>query len=289
MKTHAMSSGGAITAVILLLLGQAAALAIDESKTAQSQAAAAVALLEPVKAQFGEACAAFLERNDAAGAAKLLADLEPTVKRVLVLLKGTEVEEQVGEGLIGLGELRKALDAGESEKAKKIMQELGQLGGSMEPKIRALASANAAAPAEKVTRLAHVEVTTTGISDAYAHAIARTVETARAVAIEQFGFDMPETIYVSAVADPKNGTRLFNDGEDHINLTIPSEEKLQRPAVTGTFQLYGFCHEVGHLAMYRVIHQRKWLSSAGAEGWAHYAGSRILDAVYRPRRRTALA
>ncbi len=137
-----------------------------------------------------------------------------------------------------------------------------------------------ASAAEKVTKLAHVQVTATGLSDAYAKAIARTVEAARAVAIEQFGFDMPETIQVSVVASPTSATRLFNDGEDHINLTVPAEEKLLRPAVTGTFHLYGFCHEVGHMAMYRVIHQRRWLSSAGAEGWAHCAGSRILDAVY---------
>ncbi len=137
-----------------------------------------------------------------------------------------------------------------------------------------------ASAAEKITKLAHVQVTSTGLSDAYAKAIARAVETARAVAIEQFGFDMPETIQVSVVVSPGSGTRLFTDGDDHINLTVPSEEKLLRPAVTRTFQIYGFCHEVGHLAMYRVIHQRRWLSSAGAEGWAHYAGSRILDTVY---------
>ena len=141
-------------------------------------------------------------------------------------------------------------------------------------------SAPGAVGTEKVTRLAHVQLTSTGISDAYAKAIARTVEAARAVAIEQFGFDMPEIILVSAVASPTSETRLFTDGEDRINLRVPSEETLQRPAVTGVFHLYGFCHEVGHLAMYRVIHQRNWLSSAGAEGWAHYAGSRILDTVY---------
>ena len=134
--------------------------------------------------------------------------------------------------------------------------------------------------AGKVTRLAHVQLTSRGISDAYANAIARTVEAARAVAIEQFGFDMPHTIRVSAVASQTSETRLFNDGEDHINLSVPSEETLLRPAVTGVFHLYGFCHEIGHLAMYRVIHQRDWLSAAGAEGWAHYAGSRILDTVY---------
>ncbi len=139
---------------------------------------------------------------------------------------------------------------------------------------------DAAAPEEKIIRLAHVEVTAAGISDAYANAIAQAVEAARAVAVEQFGFDMPRTLHVSVVASPANGTRLFNDGEDRINLTVPSEDKLRRPAVTGTFHLYGFCHEVGHLAMYRVMRQRTWLSSAGAEGWAHYAGSRITDAVY---------
>ena len=151
---------------------------------------------------------------------------------------------------------------------------------SKTPQPQAGAAANSAAPTGKVIRLAHVEATTTGISDAYANAIARTAEAARTIAIEQFAFDMPETIHVSAVASPGKVTRLFNDGEDHITLTIPAEDKLQRPAVTGTFHLYGFCHEVGHLAMYRVIHQRTWLSPAAAEGWAHYAGSRILDAVY---------
>lgn len=288
MKVHIASA--AVTTTVLLFLFQGAALTIDDSKAAQPQTggatasqsgpAAAAAMLDAVKAQYAEACTALLERNDAAAAAKLLAELEPKAKRVVALLKGTEVEQQVAGGFNRFGELRKTLEAGETERAKQIMEELGELGGSLEPKIRALAPGVGATPVEKVTRLAHVEVTTTGISDAYANAIARTVAAARAAAIEQFGFDLPETIHVSAVASPRNATRLFNDGEDHINLTVPSEDKLRRPAVTGTFHLYGFCHEIGHLAMYRVIHQRKWLSSAGAEGWAHYAGARILDVVY---------
>ena len=270
---------GATTATVLLFLVQSAVLAIDDSLS-QSESATTAAMLDSVKAQYAEAYATLVGRNDPAGADKLIAALEPKAKRLVALLKGTEVEQQVQAGVDRLGELRKALEAGEKEQAKEIMEELGQLGGSLEPKIRALVPGSGAVPKEKTIRLVHVEVTTTGISDAYANAIARTVEAARAVAIEQFGFNMPETIHVSAVANPTGGTRLFNDGEDHINLTIPSEDKLQRPAVTGTFHLYGFCHEVGHLAMYRVMHERKWLSSAGAEGWAHYAGSRILDAVY---------
>lgn len=287
MKIHIASAAAAATTVLLLCQS---ARALDDSKdtrpeaiqptAAQSGPAAAVAMLDSVKAKYRDACNAFLEENDAAKAAKLLAELEPSVKRVLTLLKGTEVEQQVAEGLAALGELRKALEAGETDSAKKMMEELGQLGGSMEPRIRALAQGDSDRLTEKVTRMEHVEVTSTGISDAYAKAIAQTVQAARAVAIEQFGFDMPDTIQVSAVARAGSSTRLWTDGEDRINLTIPSEDKLQRPSVTGVFQIYGFCHEVGHMAMYRVIHQRGWLSPAAMEGWAHYAGSRILDVVY---------
>ena len=271
----------------MLWFCEAATLAVDDPKGTQPQTtvgqsgpAAAVAMLDSVKAKYRDACNAFLEDNDAAKAAKLLADLEPTVKRVRDLLKGTEVEQQVADGLVGLGELRKALEAGDTDRARKMMEELGQLGGSMEPKIRALAQGDSERPGEKFIRLDHVELTSTGISDAYAKAIARTVQAAREVAIEQFGFDLPDTVQVSAVARPGSSTRLWTDGEGRINLTIPSEEKLQRPSVTGVFQLYGFCHEVGHMAMYRVIHERGWLSPAAMEGWAHYAGSRILDVVY---------
>jgi hypothetical protein len=32
--------------------------------------------------------------------------------------------------------------------------------------------------------------------------------------------------------------------------------------------------------MYRTLKDRGWLSGAGAEGWAHYAGSVVVDAVY---------
>lgn len=134
--------------------------------------------------------------------------------------------------------------------------------------------------AAEVVRREGVVVSYTGISQHYAEAIARTVAAARAVAIEQFGFDMPQTITVTATCDPQSRVRLFNDGQDRFSLTIRSESDLRRPSVTGIFQLYGLCHEVGHLAMYRPIGDHSWMTTAAAEGWAHYLGSRIVDEVY---------
>ncbi len=137
-----------------------------------------------------------------------------------------------------------------------------------------------AAEDAKLLRGDHAVVSYSGVSEAYAEAIAATVEAARAVAMEQFGFDMPETIHVTVRADRRGRPRLFNDGQDRIDLTVRSEKDLRKPADSGIFHLYGLCHEVGHLAMYRVIRDHGWMTAAAAEGWAHYAGSRIVDGVH---------
>ena len=114
----------------------------------------------------------------------------------------------------------------------------------------------------------------------HAKAIARTVASARTLASERFDFNMPQTITVRVAVDPTEKVRLFNDGQDHISLTIRDQRDLQRPEVSGIFHLYGLCHEVGHLTMYRSIRNHGWLTSAAAEGWAHYLGSRLVDGVY---------
>jgi len=129
-------------------------------------------------------------------------------------------------------------------------------------------------------RLDHVVVSYSGISREHAKAIARTVEAARAAAVERFGFDMPGTIHVNVRREAKAAVRLFNDGQDRFSLTVRSERDLRKPSMTGIFHLYGLCHEVGHLAMYRPIRDHSWMTIAAAEGCAHYLGSRLVDDVY---------
>jgi hypothetical protein len=74
--------------------------------------------------------------------------------------------------------------------------------------------------------------------------------------------------------------RLFNDGQDRFVLSLTSVDQLQPPSKSGIFHVYGLCHELGHLAMYRVIKRHEWLSTAAAEGWAHSVGSRLVDCVF---------
>jgi hypothetical protein len=129
-------------------------------------------------------------------------------------------------------------------------------------------------------RTEHVVVSYEGIGEPYAQAIGKTVEAARKACVEQYDFDMPDQITVQVSADPKQTVRLFNDGVDRFSLSVRNERDLRKPSATGTFHLYGLCHEVAHLAMYRPIDDHSYLTTAGAEGWAHYLGSQLVDAVY---------
>ena len=133
---------------------------------------------------------------------------------------------------------------------------------------------------EKLLRSDHAAVTYVGIDEPHAQAITRIVAAARNAAADRFGFDMPASIAVTVNCRPDNTVRLFNDGQDHFDLTVRSAADLAQPGKSGIYHVYGLCHEVAHLAMYRPIHDRDWLTTAAAEGWAHYMGSRLVDLTY---------
>jgi hypothetical protein len=116
-----------------------------------------------------------------------------------------------------------------------------------------------------------------GISDDYAKALDRVAESARAAAIDTFGFDIPESLSIEVAIGAE--TRLFTDGAGFMSLTIRSEKDLRRPAESGVFNIYGICHEIGHMAMYRPIPDRLWMTDDASQGWADYLGSRLVDIV----------
>ena len=134
--------------------------------------------------------------------------------------------------------------------------------------------------AEQTYRADHVVVTYAGTGEPYPAAMARVIAAARGLAAGDFGFDMPETVYLRVSVGPQEQVRLFTDGKDRFTLSARAEKDLHKPSETGIFHLYGMCHELGHLAQYRLNVRHDWLTTAGAEGWAHYLGSRLVDGVY---------
>ena len=136
------------------------------------------------------------------------------------------------------------------------------------------------ARAAEVVQTPHVEVRYSGIPEGHAKAVADVLSAAREAYSSEFGLALPETVRASVECGPGKATRLFTDGDDRVFLTIPSPDKLLRPARSGTFVVYGLCHELGHVGMYRVLKDRDWMTTAAAEGWAHYAGSVVVDRLF---------
>ena len=116
------------------------------------------------------------------------------------------------------------------------------------------------------------------VDTAYARALAETAGEARDVYVK-LGFDMPDTVNLSITCGG-DSTNLFTDGYDQLFLSIKSLNDLAPPAKSGVFNIYGMCHELGHVAMYRILKNRDWMTDAAAEGWAHYIGSDVVDSVF---------
>jgi len=125
----------------------------------------------------------------------------------------------------------------------------------------------------------HVTVTGCAIDTAHANALAETLAAAREI-YAGWGFSMPEVVSLSVTCKEGASSNLFNDGNDRLFLTIPSLAALAPPAKSGISNVYGMCHELGHIAMYRTLKDRDWMNDAAAEGWADYIGSVVVDRVF---------
>ncbi|UCC69546.1 MAG: PD40 domain-containing protein [Armatimonadota bacterium] len=120
------------------------------------------------------------------------------------------------------------------------------------------------------------------IAPEYAKAILALAETARRIYADTLRADMPAVVGVTVTKDASAQTSLWTDGESEMFLTITSMDKLAPPQQSGIFNIYGICHELGHIAMYRRI-RTIGLPNGVGEGWAHYAGSVVTDEVYKQR------
>ncbi len=124
-----------------------------------------------------------------------------------------------------------------------------------------------------------VIVRTTRIDRAYGEAFAAILSEARREYENTFGFSLPETIVFEAKREPRKNVSLWTDGSSHIFLTVSSEHQLAPSPKSGIFNIYGICHELGHIVMYRGMKNQVGLPDGVGEGWAHYSGSVVVDAV----------
>ena len=95
----------------------------------------------------------------------------------------------------------------------------------------------------------------------------RIAEAARTAAVRRdSGSTSPSTITVNVDCRRGNSVRLFTDGQDTYTLSIRSGFDLLPPGVCGIYNLYGMCHELGHVVMYRVIRDHGWMTGRRRRG-----------------------
>ena len=79
----------------------------------------------------------------------------------------------------------------------------------------------------------HARVTYSNLEARQAEAMAQPLAPAGKVYADEFGFNMPETVTLSVKCEADQQTGLYTDGEDRMFLSIPSREKLAKPAKSG--------------------------------------------------------
>ena len=59
-------------------------------------------------------------------------------------------------------------------------------------------------------------------------------------------------------------------------------KNLLPPDESGKKNVYGLCHEMGHLCMYYLTHNKNnWMSKSYRESWADFFGNYMIDSVYQ--------
>ncbi|MFB3897374.1 MAG: TolB family protein [bacterium] len=124
-----------------------------------------------------------------------------------------------------------------------------------------------------------VIVKLTWIDKSYGESFASILNEAKKAYAELYGFSLPETISMNATRDPRGRLRLWTDGDSHVFLTIKSIDQLAPSPQSGVYNIYGLCHELGHIAMYRDMQNQVGLPEGIGEGMAHYLGSAVVDTV----------
>ena len=116
-----------------------------------------------------------------------------------------------------------------------------------------------------------------GVETKWAEAFAAIHDAAYEGYRETLGIDLPDYVKIELNVTGE-ATRLWTDGSAGIFLGLNSADDLLPSSQYRN--IYGLCHEPGHIAMYSRMGTLAGMPDGIGEGWAHYAGSVVLDYVW---------
>lgn len=114
----------------------------------------------------------------------------------------------------------------------------------------------------------------------YALASIKVLELVREKAIES-GFDLPDKIKFEIKRTDRNVLWVDKKSLNKITWEYTSLDNFLPPSKSKKKNVYGLCHEIGHLCMYRTFYKNNlYLSYNYRESWADYFGNLMIDSVY---------
>jgi len=99
----------------------------------------------------------------------------------------------------------------------------------------------------------------------------------------KLGFNFPKQIEFNIVKADRNrlsARRIENN--NLITWEFKSLNDFLAPERSGYNNVYGLCHEIGHLCMFNILNGNcTWMTDNCSEGWANYFGSLMIENVYK--------
>lgn len=96
------------------------------------------------------------------------------------------------------------------------------------------------------------------------------------------GFALPRKIHLRIIKSKKN--RLYFDikNPNSIIWEFKSLYDFLSPRESGYNNIYGLCHEMGHVCMFSITpHKNNWMTRDYREGWADFFGNLMIDSIHK--------
>ena len=131
----------------------------------------------------------------------------------------------------------------------------------------------------KKTETEHFKVKYDIEAEEYVNASLKVLELAWTIAIRN-DYKLPDKIKFSVKKTDRSVLYFDRKSLSEITLEYKTMDAFLSPNQGGKNNIYGLCHELGHLCMYNsTTNKNNWMSYSFRESWADFWGNTIIDSI----------
>ena len=119
-----------------------------------------------------------------------------------------------------------------------------------------------------------------GSTENYAKASLKILEIVKKNAVK-LGFYFPKKVELHIIKSDRHMLYVRGDNPNLITYEYKSIKDFLAPEKSGYHNVYGLCHEMGHVCMGNITPHYNWMTVDYSEGWANYFGCLMVENVYK--------